>query len=441
MLVVRPDHDEVLDLAVVAGGIVDLEALFEEIVPAFEGYEVRIRSEAPVIDPWLLVLHEHHARLSLGQGAIDILHGLGADGHHSVQSGDVEVVDRLLDHHVWSEDGFPFSSDLENGVASVILQYGSVPRVLGDQEQMIGGTDCFGDVRAHERARNLAGACMALENVANHPDALVRSATMKGVQPRPPQPLSDSGALIVGGTSGIGYAAARAFVMAGTKKVLLVGRDERRGVAVCDELSGLSRTEVYFITADVTAVEGALLVATEAQRQLGRIDVLVNASAAPHLPTLLHDTPIESMSRILTDIALPQFLVTRAVLPLMRAQSSGCIINVASDAAKVATPGESVIGAAMAAIVVFTRTLAMEAKRDGVRVNVLTPSLVAGTGTAERLFADTFSAKLFGKALALAQLGVSTADDQAALILFLAGPHGQRITGQAISVNGGISSA
>ena len=88
----------------------------------------------------------------------------------------------------------------------------------------------------------------------------------------------------------------------------------------------------------------------------------------------------------------------------------------------------------------FTRTLAMEAKRDGIRVNVLTPSLVAGTGTARRLFDDAFSAALFGKARDLAQLGVSTPEDQAALMVFLAGPHGRRITGQAISINGGISS-
>ena len=197
---------------------------------------------------------------------------------------------------------------------------------------------------------------------------------------------------------------------------------------------------VHFVAADVTEVEGALLVATEAERHLKRVDVLVNAPAAPHLPALLHDTPIDSVSRMFTDVALPQLLVTRAVLPLMRAQCSGCIINVASDAAKVATPGESVIGAAMAAIVMFTRTLAMEAKRDGIRVNVLTPSLVAGTGTARRLFDDAFSAALFGKARDLAQLGVSTPEDQAALMVFLAGPHGRRITGQAISINGGISS-
>ena len=60
-------------------------------------------------------------------------------------------------------------------------------------------------------------------------------------------------------------------------------------------------------------------------------------------------------------------------------REKGCIINVASDAAKFPTPGESVIGAAMAGIVMFSKTLAMEAKRRQIRVNVVTPSLVTGT--------------------------------------------------------------
>jgi len=264
---------------------------------------------------------------------------------------------------------------------------------------------------------------------------------MASAQSERPQAISDSGVLIVGGTSGIGRAAARAFIAEGAPRLVLVGRDSERAAAVRDELRAQSECEVHFVAADVTDVEGALLVAKEAQRHLQRVDVLINAAAGTHLPTLLHDSPVQTLPGILTDIALPPLLMTRAVLPLMRAQSSGCIINVASDAAKVPTPGESIIGAAMAAIVVFSRTVAMEAKRDGVRVNVLTPSLVEGTGTAERLFADEFSARLFGKARALAHLGVSTPDDQAALMVYLAGPHGVRITGQAISVNGGISSA
>jgi NAD(P)-dependent dehydrogenase (short-subunit alcohol dehydrogenase family) len=116
-------------------------------------------------------------------------------------------------------------------------------------------------------------------------------------------------------------------------------------------------------------------------------------------------------------------------------------VNIASDAGKLATPGESIIGAAMAAIVMFSRTLAIEAKRDGIRVNVLTPSLIAGTATTERILAEGFSQKLFRKAEKLAHLGVVQPEDLAALVVFLASPGGAKITGQAISVNGGISAA
>jgi 2-hydroxycyclohexanecarboxyl-CoA dehydrogenase len=264
---------------------------------------------------------------------------------------------------------------------------------------------------------------------------------MPSVQSEDPRTLAESGVLIVGGTSGIGLAAARAFIAAGAPRLVLVGRDRERGAIIGDELRAVSDCDVRFVAADLRDADGALLVASEAQLHLRQVDVLINAAASTHLPALLHNETVETLPEIFTDIALPPLLMTRAVLPLMRAQSSGCIINVASDAAKTPTPGESVIGAAMAAIVAFSRTVAMEAKRDGVRVNVLTPSLVDGTGTAERLFADDFSAKLFDKARARAHLGVSTAGDQAALMVYLAGPHGRRITGQAISVNGGISSA
>jgi 2-hydroxycyclohexanecarboxyl-CoA dehydrogenase len=100
-----------------------------------------------------------------------------------------------------------------------------------------------------------------------------------------------------------------------------------------------------------------------------------------------------------------------------------------------------VIGAAKAAIVMFTRTIAIEEKRYGIRANALTPSLVYGTASTERITADGFSGKLFARAAQQAQLGVPTADDIAALTVFLCGPAAARLTGQAISVNGGISAA
>jgi NAD(P)-dependent dehydrogenase (short-subunit alcohol dehydrogenase family) len=88
----------------------------------------------------------------------------------------------------------------------------------------------------------------------------------------------------------------------------------------------------------------------------------------------------------------------------------------------------------------FSQTAALEAKRYGIRVNAITPSLVAGTEGTERITAgDGFSAKLFAKVATMADLGVTDAHDQAALVVFLASPAAARLTGQAISVNGGIS--
>src|SRR5262249_1380487 len=117
---------------------------------------------------------------------------------------------------------------------------------------------------------------------------------------------------------------------------------------------------------------------------------------------------------------------------------ASAIVNVASDAAKVPTPGEAVIGGAMAGIAMFSRTLAMEAKRRKIRVNVVTPSLV-NTLTYNRIMADRFSSKLFSKAIERAHLGIPDAAEVAATVLFLLGPHSSRLTGQVISVNGGIS--
>jgi 2-hydroxycyclohexanecarboxyl-CoA dehydrogenase len=259
-------------------------------------------------------------------------------------------------------------------------------------------------------------------------------------RPDPPA-LSESGVLIVGGTSGMGLAAARAFVGAGAARLALVGRNLDRGKAIRDQLSENSSTDIEFVAADVSTPEGAQHAVEQALSHLRRVDVLINAAAAPHLPGLFHLSDLDAIPTILHDLVLPALLMSRAVLPRMRAQSAGCIINIASDAAKVTTPGEALIGAAMSAIVTFSRTLAMEAKRDGIRINVLTPSLVEDTGTAVRLFDDDFSSRLFTKARERAHLGVSTADDQAALMLYLAGPHGRRVTGQAISINGGISAA
>jgi 2-hydroxycyclohexanecarboxyl-CoA dehydrogenase len=257
-----------------------------------------------------------------------------------------------------------------------------------------------------------------------------------------PPDYAERGILISGGTSGVGLATAMAFASAGARKLVLVGRDTQRGKDAVERVCAeYPRSAPTFLPADANDPDAAEQVAATAVARLGRLDVLVNSTVAPYQPTLLHDIPIAELLSMLVQQAAAPILMSRAAIPYMRAQHSGSIINIASDAVKVPTPGESAIGAAMAAIVTFTRTLAVEAKRYGVTVNAVTPSLIANTGSYDRAMGQEFSKKIFERIISQAHLGVTEPEDLAALILFLASPMAAKITGQVISVNGGISVA
>jgi NAD(P)-dependent dehydrogenase (short-subunit alcohol dehydrogenase family) len=246
-------------------------------------------------------------------------------------------------------------------------------------------------------------------------------------------------ALITGGSSGIGLETARQLAVAGVGTILLNGRGTERGERACKAVvKEFPKIEVAFLAADASTVEGASRLAERCRTLMPKgLDILVNSAGGDFMPTLFHKTAPEDIERVVGHWLFRVLHVCRAVIPLMR--EGGAIVSVASDAAKQPTVGETVIGAALAGVTMFTRAFAMEAKRNGIRVNAVTPSLVEDTGTAGRILRDDFSAKLFTKAKSLAHLGVPAASDIAAMIVFLAGPQARHVTGQIVSVNGGIS--
>lgn len=253
---------------------------------------------------------------------------------------------------------------------------------------------------------------------------------------------NDMAVFVAGGTAGVGLATAKAFARVGVRRIVIAGRRKDRGEAAREEVAALiGEGQAVFVPLDARDLAATTAAVDQAHQRFGSIDVMMSSVTTQHVPELLAKTPPETIGDTLTGLVLPVMHLTRAALPIMQAQGGGSIINVASDAAKIATPGESVIGAAMAAIVMFSRTVALEAKRDGVRVNALTPSLIAGTETTARVLAEGFSARLFEKAAQAARLGVVEPEDLAALAVFLGGPAAGKLTGQAISVNGGISAA
>lgn len=255
-------------------------------------------------------------------------------------------------------------------------------------------------------------------------------------------PLAECSVLITGGTSGVGLATAIQFAEAGVPRIGINGRNLERGEAARQAvLARIPKAHVEFIAGDCNDAAGARAVCEAAKAKFGSVDVLVNSTVGPFGPKLFHNIALEDIEQIIVKQMMAPLLTSRLVLPWMTERGGGAIINIASDAGKMTTPGETVIGAAMAGIIMFSRTLAMEAKRNGIRVNVLTPSIIEGTATYHQVMSDEFSGKLFGKAVKMAQLGVAVPDDLAALIVFLASPQAAKLSGQAISVNGGISAA
>lgn len=254
--------------------------------------------------------------------------------------------------------------------------------------------------------------------------------------------LDGQTALVLGGTGGIGLACAEGFAGAGAGCIMLVGRNTERASRAAESLrSEFPHLRVESTTADAATVAGAEHAVAACVDAFGGVDVLLSTAGGDPMPALFHETPIEWIPEIINGTLMSAMLPVRAALPVMMKQGRGVILTMASDAGKIATPGETSIGAAMAAIIMFSRSLANEAKRSGIRVNCLTPSIVRGTTLYETLMADAFAGKLFRKAEALASLGVVEPADLASMAVFLASPAAARITGQAISVNGGISTA
>ena len=265
---------------------------------------------------------------------------------------------------------------------------------------------------------------------------------MRGLPDFRAAPVEEQSIVIVGGTSGLGLASARLLVSEGARHVTLLGRDAARGERAAAELAAAGMGgHVHFVQGDVADPATADRLAAHVQSQCGGLDSIVTSAGGSFAPTLFHKTDRETVRGIVDQWLMGTIYIIMAALPLLRERNGGSIITVASDAGKIATPGEAVIGSAMAAIMMFSRTLALECARFGIRVNCLTPSLIEGTLTYEKVMSDPFSARLFEKAVQRAKLGLATPHDQAELVRYLISPAAKRLTGQAISINGGISAA
>ncbi|MBV2182255.1 2-hydroxycyclohexanecarboxyl-CoA dehydrogenase [Castellaniella sp. MT123] len=249
--------------------------------------------------------------------------------------------------------------------------------------------------------------------------------------------LSGKTVIVTGGGGGIGGAASRRFAEEGAKVAVFdMNLDAAQKVAdAIREAGGTARAYRCDITnrADVDAAVAA------AGAELGSIDVLVNNAGWDIFKPFVKTIPAEWDKLIAINLTGALHML-HAVLPGMAERKSGRIVNVASDAARGGSSGEAVYSACKGGLVALSKTLAREHARQGITVNVVCPgptdtALLAGVAEGARDPAKLLEA--FRSAIPLGRLGQP--DDLASAIAFFGSDDAGFITGQVISVSGGLT--
>jgi 3-oxoacyl-[acyl-carrier protein] reductase len=244
--------------------------------------------------------------------------------------------------------------------------------------------------------------------------------------------LQDKVAIVTAAAGGgIGKATATRLAEEGAI-VVVTDSHERRTRETVDELAGRFPGRIDGFALDVTRREDIERVASEVLSMRGKIDVLVNNAGINVLGTI-NGITIEDWSRIFDVNLTGAFHFIRAVLPAMRKRRSGSIINVSSIAAWTMLGGsDAPYAAAKAGLLAVTRAVAAEAGPDGVRCNAVAPGIVLTKWVEKNMPSVSRQAEH----IPMRRLGKP--EDIAATIAFLASDDASFITGEAITVSGGL---
>jgi 2-hydroxycyclohexanecarboxyl-CoA dehydrogenase len=243
--------------------------------------------------------------------------------------------------------------------------------------------------------------------------------------------LKDKIAIVTGAGQGIGRGIAEKLAAEGAT-VAVTDVNETTAKETADAIGG----GAVGIRADVTSRESVEAMVAQVHRQFGRIDVLVNNAGWDKAGPFVDSDPAD-WDRVIAINLYGVLHTCKAVLPIMAEQGHGSVVNLASDAGRVGSSGEAVYSAAKGGVIAFTKAIAREAARHQVNANAVCPgptdtALFASIGGDNPKLREALT-----KAIPFRRLAQPA--DLANVVAFLASDEASYVTGQTVSVSGGLT--
>ena len=245
--------------------------------------------------------------------------------------------------------------------------------------------------------------------------------------------LKDKVAIITGGGTGIGEATALLFAEEGAKLVLM-GRRKQPLDKVATQIKQKGR-DALSVSGDVSRANDCQRVITSTMKNWGKIDILIN-NAAVYWETFPHNTPENEWDKILDINLKGTYLITKSVIPTMLSQKKGSIVNISSILGMIAMQGCFAYNTSKGGIIAFTRSVAIDYAKEGIRCNCICPG-----GVETPMLAKELKTRKGRKALnemhPIGRMGQPI--DVAYAILYFASDESSWVTGSVLAVDGGYT--